>query len=171
MLVEMIKKISILGSSAVGKTSLTNRFVHRFFPDSFLSTIGVNIQNKALTFEDQNYHLDIWDIQGENYFDELMKNYFRGSSAYILAIDGSDPKSFEAAIEIHKGCEKDFEDVPCVTFINKCDQKDFWTINPTDMTYLNLKSLNVFETSAKTGEGVDEGFNFLLNYLFLGQDA
>jgi len=53
-----------------------------------------------------------------------------------------------------------------VTFINKSDQKDLWNMNPSMIADLKQKSLAVFETSAKNGVGIDEGFESMMSYLF-----
>ena len=42
------KKICLLGTFAVGKTSLTERFVHGRFEEKYLTTIGVKISQKIM---------------------------------------------------------------------------------------------------------------------------
>ena len=58
------KKICLLGPFAVGKTSLIRRFVDSIFSDKYLTTIGVKIDKKALTIENKDINLMIWDIVG-----------------------------------------------------------------------------------------------------------
>ena len=41
------KKIALLGSHAVGKTSLISRFVFQRFPESYLTTIGLKVDKKT----------------------------------------------------------------------------------------------------------------------------
>ncbi len=43
------KKICLLGSFGVGKTSLVARFVHSIFSDKYLTTVGVKIDKKVLS--------------------------------------------------------------------------------------------------------------------------
>jgi GTPase SAR1 family protein len=43
------KKICMLGSFAVGKTSLVRRFVHSLYSDKYHTTIGVKIEKKVVT--------------------------------------------------------------------------------------------------------------------------
>ena len=40
----------MLGTSAVGKTSLVGRFVEGIFSDSYLTTIGVKISRKQVAW-------------------------------------------------------------------------------------------------------------------------
>jgi len=166
MLSEVVKKISIVGASTVGKTSITTRFVHRFFPDSFLSTVGVNIQHKPLDFNGKKCSLDVWDIQGENYFDELMLSYITGSDLYIIVADGTNTNSLDAAQSINEGIESHVPKLPFVMFINKSDQKKFWLLDESHSNYFNSRALCIFETSAKSGEGIDEAFAYVLDQTF-----
>ena len=43
------KKICMIGSFAVGKTSLVSRFVSSIFSDKYLTTVGVKIDKKNIT--------------------------------------------------------------------------------------------------------------------------
>ena len=45
------KKICLLGSYGVGKTSLVARFVHSMFADKYHTTVGVKIDKKVLTVD------------------------------------------------------------------------------------------------------------------------
>jgi len=62
------KKICMLGSFSVGKTSLVSRFVSTVFSDKYLTTVGVKIDKKALTVGGEDVTLMLWDIYGEDDF-------------------------------------------------------------------------------------------------------
>ena len=47
-MISIKKKICLLGSFAVGKTSLVERFVHDRFEDKYLTTVGVKISTKLV---------------------------------------------------------------------------------------------------------------------------
>ena len=51
------KKICMVGSPSVGKTSLVARYVHSLFSDKYLSTIGVKIDKKTLRVNDRDVTL------------------------------------------------------------------------------------------------------------------
>jgi GTPase SAR1 family protein len=59
------KKICMLGSYGVGKTSLVGRFVRSMFDDKYHTTVGVKIDKKVLSIEDQEVTLMLWDMAGE----------------------------------------------------------------------------------------------------------
>ena len=80
------KKICLLGSFAVGKTSLIDRFVNNQFEEKYLTTIGVKISQKILPpVQDEQRQRNIqhtfliWDIAGLEKFDHVTDNYLRGA--------------------------------------------------------------------------------------------
>ena len=62
------KKICMVGVLAVGKTSLVARFVESIFSKKYHTTVGVKISKKALQVSDQEWHLILWDLAGEDEF-------------------------------------------------------------------------------------------------------
>lgn len=53
-----------MGDSAVGKSSLLNRFVDKIYSESFLSTIGVDFKFKRVKIDNNEVKLQIWDTAG-----------------------------------------------------------------------------------------------------------
>ena len=49
------KKICLLGSNAVGKTSLVARFVHSIYSEVYFATIGVKVDKKVVSVNTSNY--------------------------------------------------------------------------------------------------------------------
>src|SRR5579863_3782396 len=96
------KKISVLGSNAVGKTSLTQRFVKSVYSGRYLTTVGVCIHKKVLTAAGQELSMIIWDLAGEDEFLELRPSHLRGSSGYLLVADGTRLHTVERAIGIQR---------------------------------------------------------------------
>jgi len=54
----------LVGDSAVGKSSLLNRFVDKIYSESFLSTIGVDFKFKRVKIDNNEVKLQIWDTAG-----------------------------------------------------------------------------------------------------------
>jgi GTPase SAR1 family protein len=63
--INLQKKICMLGSVGVGKTSLVRRFVESLFSDSYQATVGVKIDRKTLALSGVTLNLMLWDLQGE----------------------------------------------------------------------------------------------------------
>jgi len=47
------KKVCMVGTSGVGKTSLVAKFVHSMFSDKYLTTVGVKIDKKTVAVGDR----------------------------------------------------------------------------------------------------------------------
>lgn len=55
----------MLGSFAVGKTSLIQRYVKGMFSEKYPTTVGVKIDKKRVTIEDKQVNLILWALAGE----------------------------------------------------------------------------------------------------------
>lgn len=155
------KKVCMLGSYAVGKTSLVRRFVTSIFSDTYLTTVGVKIDKKVLRVEEQDMTLVLWDIYGEDEFQRLRMSYLRGASGYLLVADGTRRATLDKAIAIKEAAENALGPVRFVVVLNKSDLAEEWEIDAEKENELASRGWSVMRTSAKTGEGVDQAFNTL----------
>lgn len=92
------RKICMLGAYAVGKTSLVRKFVHGVFSEKYLTTIGAKIDKKELVVDGTELTLVLWDLAGEDGFEKVRLSYLRGSSGYLLVVDGTREASLQTAI-------------------------------------------------------------------------
>ena len=83
------KKICMLGSFAVGKTSLVRRFVESMYTDKYHTTVGVKVDKKTVKVGEQETTLLLWDLEGSETEHDLRKSYLRGASGYLLVADGT----------------------------------------------------------------------------------
>jgi small GTP-binding protein len=161
----MRKKICMLGTFAVGKTSLVARFVHGIFSEKYLTTIGVKIDKKSLAYDGQPLELLLWDLNGEDRFQKFSASYLRGSDAYLLVADGTRRTTLDAALDLHQRARDALGEVPFVLLLNKADLVDEWELDDEDWTHLQARGWTVLTTSAKTGTRVDEAFHILAQQL------
>ena len=56
-------KLILLGETAVGKTSIINRYVEDSFSDSLMSSTSMTYVQKKLTLNRQKISLNIWDTK------------------------------------------------------------------------------------------------------------
>lgn len=160
MAVVIKKKVLMLGASAVGKTSLVQRFVKGIFSEKYLTTIGVKIDRKHLIIEGQEVDLLLWDINGNDEFQNVQASYFRGASGYLLVIDGTRKETLDDAYLLQREAERAIGNVPFVMIFNKSDL-DEWEFDETTINEIKSKELTTLKTSAKTGKGVDDAFRAL----------
>ncbi|MGX5173001.1 Rab family GTPase [Aliikangiella sp. IMCC44653] len=152
------KKICLIGAFAVGKTSLVKQFVESIFEEKYHTTIGVKIDKKSITLNDELVQLLIWDIEGVDVFTELKQSYLRGASGIALVVDGTRPQSLNEALKILKQLPATLQDVEVVLMVNKTDLTEKWQLADADIDQFKLPNQNVFYTSAKSGKNVDNAF-------------
>jgi hypothetical protein len=124
------KKICMLGSFSVGKTSLVKRFVESIFSEKYLTTVGVKINKRAVTVHGEDLTVMLWDLYGEDEYQKIRMSYLRGASGYLLVADGTRPATLDKAFAIQEEAEKHFGPTPYVVALNKCDLTQEWEISP-----------------------------------------
>lgn len=157
---DFARKICLLGDFGVGKTSLVSRFVRNTFSDRYLTTIGVKVDSKEVPVGERPVKLVIWDIAGKSALDALNQTYLRGASGVMLVADGTREPTLRAALYLLMQAKTLLQDPAAVLLVNKLDLIDRWEILPTTLQELR-KTLPVFESSARTGDGVEAAFQDL----------
>ena len=155
------KKISMLGSFAVGKTSLVQQFVRSIFSEKYHTTIGVKIDQKIVHINHIEINLMLWDIHGEGDYQKVKPAYVMGSSGYFIVMDGTRRNTIEKGLELQKMAEKVSGGAPFIILINKADLADEWEITGEDIKTMEDSGMKVIKTSAKTGEQVEEALYML----------
>lgn len=155
------KKICMLGAFAVGKTSLVSRFVYSIFSDKYHTTLGVKISKKQIRAGGRDVNLMLWDLAGEDEFQELRTSYLRGASGYLLVADGTRAATLDTAMTLREKASATVGDVPFVVVLNKSDLVERWAVAEGAVEDLLGRGWPVIRGSAKTGEGVEEAFGAL----------
>ena len=164
------KKICLLGSFGVGKTSLVARFVHSLFSDRYHTTVGVKIDKKTLSVDGEDVTLMIWDMAGEEDGAPVKLNQLKDASGYLLVIDGSRRKTLDVARSIQERVEGEIGHQPFLALINKVDLRQEWEVRDSEWADLARDGWTLLETSAKTGERVEEAFAALTSRILKGRD-
>lgn len=154
----MMKKVCMLGASAVGKTSLVKRFVEGIFSERYLTTVGVKIDKKRIRVSDRTVDLVLWDLNGEDRFQKLSMSYMRGAAGYLLVVDGTRRETFDTAMVLHHKVRAVLGETPFVMVFNKADLAQDWAFTDEDLRLHEARGWTVLKTSAKTGTGVEEAF-------------
>lgn len=159
------KKVCMLGTFAVGKTSLVRRFVESIYSDKYHTTVGVKIDKKLVPVGDKEIMLMLWDIEGTESEHELRMSYLRGAAGYLLVADGTRGETLYRALAIQTRVEETIGKLPFLLLINKADLAEDWAISERETAALREKGWTVVTTSAKTGGGVEEAFQDLATRL------
>jgi small GTP-binding protein len=163
------KKICMLGSFGVGKTSLTARFVHSIYEDKYHTSVGVKVDKKVAPVDGHEVTMMLWDMAGEEDNLPIKLNYVRDAAGYLLVIDGTRADSLRVAMNIQGRIASSIGDLPFVVAINKADQRESWEIQAPQLADLGSQGWRFFDTSAKTGEGVEDAFLTLARLMLQAQ--
>ena len=152
------KKICMLGSFSVGKTSLVRRFVESIFSDAYQTSIGVKVDKKVVHAGNDDVTLVLWDIHGEDVYQKIRMSYLRGMSGYLLVVDGTRRQTLEDALALNERVIQEAGKVPAVLVFNKSDLVEKWEIDSAHESELTAAGWNILRTSAKTGDSVEQVF-------------
>ncbi len=152
------KKVCLLGAYAVGKTSLAARFVKSIFNEQYLTTIGVKVDKKTVQVDGNDVSMIVWDLAGEDELQKIKMDYLRGASGYLLVADGTRGNTIETARLLHRRVTEALGSLPFILFLNKSDLVTDWEVDEETLKSLEMAGWQIFKSSAKTGDGVEEGF-------------
>ncbi|MFX1410077.1 MAG: Rab family GTPase [Promethearchaeota archaeon] len=165
-------KIVVIGNGSVGKTSLIQKFTQGTFQKDYLKTIGAQLSEYEKNFDGDKIRLLFWDIAGQDDFHFLRPSFYRASKAAIIvySLEENDlgKRSFKHITRWHKDAIQYCGDIPVVIFANKVDLIKEDSLNKSKIQEI-VKSQNFlgyYITSAKTGQGVHEAFNSLIENLY-----
>ncbi|MFX0021018.1 MAG: Rab family GTPase [Candidatus Hermodarchaeota archaeon] len=166
-------KIVVVGDGAVGKTSLIKKFTQGTFEKDYVKTIGAQFSKYNKEFNGDKVRLVFWDIAGQDDFNFLHHLFYKESKAAIIVYSLEESElgqnSFTHIKNWYEVVEKNCGNIPIVLFANKVDLVDENSINTSKIQKLveEHNFLKFFLTSAKTGQGVVEAFNTIIEQLYL----
>lgn len=152
------KKLCMVGAFAVGKTSLVQRYVSSIYTEKYHTTVGVKVDKKIVPMNEHPVHLLLWDLAGEDMYAQLNMAYLRGMAGYVLVVDGTRRATLTKGIEIVRRCREQYPQAFALAAMNKLDLQADWEVTETDMAELRREGVEVYLTSAKTAQSVDELF-------------
>ena len=163
--IEVQKKVLLLGEPAVGKTSLVRRFVTDKFSDRYLATIGTKTSRKTMQFPYPEHkleirlNLDIWDIMGQGGMPRAYRMYFKGAEAAILVFDLTRPPTLAGLDRFEAILLEVCGRVPGVIAGNKADlDRQVQLTDAAIAEKAGSYAMTSIMTSAKTGANVEEAF-------------
>lgn len=159
-------KVLLTGAAAVGKTSLVQRFIKNRFQQNYKLTVGVDILTKDVEFKPGEIAtLSIWDIGGQQRFEFIRSTFYKGAAGALLVFDLTREQTYTETrkwlTEIRQFAG---ENIPFILIGNKADLlEDVGRVIDQDeaRSFAENEGSIYIETSAKTGENVEEAFTEL----------
>jgi small GTP-binding protein len=160
-------RVVLIGDASVGKTSILSQLIEKRFDAHQTTTIGANYQSYTADVGTCKIEMQIWDTAGQEKFRSLGPIYYRNAAAAVAVFDVTNHVSFE---NLHRWMES-FREVAGQTALvvlvaNKVDKRGNGE-SPEGVTREEAKEfarenrLELFETSALAGTGIDGVFLYL----------
>ena len=151
-------KLCMVGSFAVGKTSLVRRYVQSIFTDKYHTTVGVKVDKKDVVIAGNTMRMMIWDLAGDDSFAQLRLTFMRGAAGYLLVADGTRASTLDVALELNRQIETTLGPIPFVLVLNKDDLAQEWEVGAARVEALEQSGVRIFRSSARNGQGVEAIF-------------
>ena len=162
---DYIFKIVLIGDTSVGKSCLLTRFADDQFTDNYVTTIGVDFRFKTMIVMDKIIKVQVWDTAGEERYRSITNAYYRGAEGILIVFDLTNEESFKSIQNwINEVTVFTGKDVIIICLGNKSDLKSEISKNTID-EFKKKTNLEIFNVSAKTGEGVEEAFKHIIELL------
>ena len=163
-------KIVVVGPESAGKSALVRMYCMGTYDETYKPTIGISIIEKKLQIS-KNYNLLLYllDLGGIKSFAKVRKYYYNYSNAVLILFDYSRIDTFNNIIDWIKETHQFIKDksIPIVLIGNKIDlAMDREEVRTRANNLAEEYDFPFFETSALTGEGIDEVFSYLISNLF-----
>ncbi|MFX0144252.1 MAG: Rab family GTPase [Candidatus Hodarchaeota archaeon] len=155
-------KVIVCGDPACGKTSAILRFTDHAFIRTYISTLGVNVTVKDVQVDDIKVTLIMWDIAGQMKFNFLRNQFYVGAQAVLLLFDVTRISTFKNIINWYNDITNSLKSDNLLTVVlcgNKIDLIEKRRVLTEQAKSLaNELNIDYVETSALTGENIDETF-------------
>ncbi|KAM3933064.1 ras-related protein Rab-7L1 isoform 1-T1 [Leptodactylus fuscus] len=171
-------KVLVVGDTAVGKTSLLNRYVHDVFGKEYKMTMGVDFALKVVQWSDtEMVRLQLWDIAGQERFTSMTRLYYKQASACIVMFDLTNPDSFrscqmwkndlDSKVTLPNG-----DLLPCILLANKSDLSP-WALTKEQIDKFSKENnfIGWTETSVKENKNINESMRVLIQRMMETRDS
>jgi len=137
--------------------------LHGKFKDTTVATVGAAFGAKKVMVNGKEITLGIWDTAGQERYESMSRIYYRSARATIVCFDLTDARSFEKVkfwVDELRGNEEGCEIYVVGTKLDVIQEKESGRATNKEEVLDYAKSIgaHVFETSSKTGDGIEELF-------------
>jgi small GTP-binding protein len=164
--IEKLFKLIVLGSSAVGKTTLVNQFLKKKDIIDYRPTLGISISTQRYHvqgFKEDVIKFLIFDLAGQSFFKRVRRDYYKGANCAFIVYDVTRRETFDEAIDFWlKDAQTELGNIPFVLIGNKIDLEEDRVVTKEEglKKARELKSFFT-ETSALRNINVQDTFKII----------
>ena len=157
-------KVTLIGESSVGKTSIINRYTRDDFAQDLESTLGANYSQKKIVRHGKKIRLDLWDTAGQEKYRAIGRHFYKESYIVCLVYDITSKSSFENIKKIWYPELKEYgEKLKILALVgNKIDKYLEEEVKEDEAQKFADEIKAIYKrTSAMEGTNIEELFNIL----------
>lgn len=156
-------KVFIVGDPGVGKTSMMLRFIDdTFLEDTAPTSGGQPGKKRQIEVDGKNVEIILFDTDGQERFGNITCSLYQGMHGIIIAYDVNNTETFKAVENWVTEMERYARSEVVVFMVGNKTDLDKRQVNAeTAEKFAQDKGYPFMETSAKTGENVEELFSKL----------
>ena len=159
---ELIMKISLVGLSGCGKTSIYSTTLGGMAPME-VKDLGPTVMYEVKSHNYLGLQISLWDFGGQDHFRPLLKDYSVGAKGALLLFDLTRPSSLENIEQWVNICRGENPGIPIIFLGTKWDLTESITVDDKfarsfPKEYGFFKYLKI---SSKTGANVNLAFRLL----------
>ena len=163
-------KISILGESTVGKTSIVNAYSKNQFSYNTVLTTGIVSFMKQKQFDNKEYKFKIFDTAGQERYKSLSNTSIQIADGFLMVFAVDNKNSFNKIVDWINFIEDNVNLEEKVLYLigNKIDVKtEVRQVTKEEAEeFANSKNAKYFETSALKNEGINEAFEEIFKDIY-----
>ena len=160
-------KILTLGESSVGKTAIIVRYFLNTFSEKAITTTGIDVQKKKMVMFNKVLEIRVWDTAGQEKFRSLSKQFYNKTQGILLIYDITSRNSFEALKIWLKDIKANLQTNAKIILVgNKIDLGKGEVDREEAMQFSIKNDIQLFFTSAKTGEGIENAMTNLIESIY-----
>ena len=155
-------KVTLIGDSGVGKSSIIGRYISGIFMDDSISSSASSYSQKIFEKEGKKLRLIIWDTAGQVRYRGLGRTFYKDAFIICLVYDITEKNTFNNIKQVWYPEIQKFGDKYIILSIvgNKNDLYELEEVNDNDAkNYANEIGADYFLVSAKNGNGIENMFN------------
>lgn len=164
--IEKLFKLIVLGSAAVGKTTLVHQFLKKEDIIDYRPTLGISISTQLYHvqgFKEDVIKFLIFDLAGQSFFKRVRRDYYKGANCAFIVYDVTRRETFDEAIDFWlKDAQTELGNIPFVLVGNKIDLEEDRVVTKEEglKKARELKSFFT-ETSALRNVNVQDTFKII----------